>query len=165
MTDPDRIRGANESAPDPSTPFSQPPAVSPTPPHAQHIGIGQSTHRVGKTRNPWGVWLLSLITLGIYGLWWYYTINSELREYDDRINVQPGIALLAAFFPITNIVSWVKSGGRIGQAQRFSGSKFRCSGLVGILLALIGFGIVYYQSQINKVWDMYGNPERGTPIA
>ena len=31
---------------------------------------GVSTGRkVGKTRNPWGVWLLTFITLGIYGLY------------------------------------------------------------------------------------------------
>jgi type IV secretory pathway TrbF-like protein len=57
------------------------------------------------------------------------------------------------------------SGGRIGQAQRFSGSKYRCSGLVGILLAIIGFGIVYYQRAKSKGLGHVGNPERGTPIA
>jgi hypothetical protein len=130
----------------------------------QPVGSGSATHRAGKTRNPWGVWLLSAVTFGIYGLWWYYTVNSELREFDDHINVQPGIALLACFFGITNLVSWVRTGGRIGQAQRYAGSEHRCSGLIGILLGIIGLSIVYYQSQINKIWDMYANPEPGTPV-
>jgi hypothetical protein len=111
------------------------------------------------------VWLLSLITLGIYWFYWYYTINHELREYDERILVQPGLSLLALFVPIANLVSLVRCGGRISHGQRLSGSNSRCSGLIGLLLFVIGFAIVYYQSQINKVWDMYGNPERGTSIA
>jgi hypothetical protein len=123
----------------------------------------------GKTRNPWGVWLLGLVTLGIYQLWWYYEVNRELRDYDEHIDVQPGVALVAVLFGgillgIPPIVSWVKTGGRIAQAQRLAGSTERCSGLVGVLLALIGFGSVYYQSQINKVWDAYGNPLPGTPL-
>jgi hypothetical protein len=141
------------------------PPPPPDRPSAQHAGAAAMTQRVGKTRNPWGVWLLSFVTLGIYGLWWYYTINREMRDYSDRINVQPGISLLACFFFITTIVTWVKTGGRIAQAQRLASSNFRCSGLFGLLLAIIGFGSVYYQSQINKVWDRYGNPEPGTPIS
>jgi hypothetical protein len=25
-------------------------------------------------------------------------------------------------------------------------------------------GVVYYQSQLNKVWDLHGNPEPGTAV-
>jgi len=126
-------------------------------------------HRAGKTRNPWGVWLLSLVTLGIYHLYWYYKVNAELRDYNETILVQPGIALMAILFGgllcgIPPIVSWVKTGGRIAHAQRIAGRLERCSGLVGFLLQLLGFGVVYYQSQINKVWDSYGNPEPGTVL-
>lgn len=32
-----------------------------------------AVNKIGKTRNPWGVFGLTLVTLGIYGLWWYYT--------------------------------------------------------------------------------------------
>jgi hypothetical protein len=109
------------------------------------------------------------VTLGIYGLWWYYKINAEMRDYHESIDVQPGVSLLAVLLGwiilIPPIVSWVRTGGRIAQAQRLAGSQYRCSGLVGLLLQWIGFGIVYYQSQANKVWDIYGNPEPGTSIA
>ncbi|HET9690477.1 MAG TPA: DUF4234 domain-containing protein [Acidimicrobiales bacterium] len=125
--------------------------------------------RVGKTRNPWGVWALSLVTLGIYGLWWYYTINGELREYDPQIKVQPGVSLCALLFGwvtfgIATIVSIVRTGGRISEAQRSAGAAARCSGLVGLLLGCIGFWQVYYQSQLNKVWEQHGNPPAMTRV-
>jgi hypothetical protein len=31
-------------------------------------------------------------------------------------------------------------------------------------MLVAGLGIVYYQSQLNKVWDQHGNPEPGTVV-
>jgi hypothetical protein len=126
------------------------------------------SYRVGKTRHPWGVWLLSLVTLGIYGLYWYYTVNRELQEFDPRIDVNPGLSLLALLFGgiliVPPFVSLYRTGDRIALGQRFAGSPAGCSGAIGVLLGLIGgFYVVYYQSQINKIWAMYGNPPPGTP--
>ena len=84
--------------------------------------------RAGKTRNPWGVWLLALVTLGIYGLWWWYKVNAEVRDYDSRIHVQPGLSVLALFVPIANIVSIYKTAGRIQQAQVAADGSERCPG-------------------------------------
>ncbi len=162
---------------------TQPPAASNVPPTgfggppsgypAQQPYPGQPwqapavVNKLGKTRNPWGVWLLSLVTFGIYHLWWYYTVNRELRDFDHQIDVQPGLSLCALLFGgftfgIVTLVSIARTGGRIATGQRLVGSRNRCSAVVGVLLFLIGFGIVYYQSQINKVWDAYGNPPEGT---
>jgi hypothetical protein len=138
--------------------------------HQPMMGHGQHTRRVGKTRNPWGVWLLGLITLGIYWYYWYYKVNEETREYAPSVNVQPGIALLAYMFGgftcfIATIITIVNTGGRISQCQQLSGSRTRCSGGLGFLFALLlGTHVVYYQSQINKVWDQHGNPPAGTAV-
>jgi drug/metabolite transporter (DMT)-like permease len=125
---------------------------------------------VGKTRNPWGVWLIALITLGVYFFVWYYKVNRELRDYDPDIEVEPGIALLAVLLGwiVIFIFAWVsvyRTGDRIQQAQTTSGANEPCNGWLGILLYILGgFNMVYYQSQLNKVWDRYGNPEEGTVI-
>ena len=126
--------------------------------------------RVGKTRNPWGVWLIALITLGVYFFVWYYKVNRELRDYDPDIEVEPGIALLAVLLGwiVVFIFAWVsvyRTGDRIQQAQTASGANERCNGWLGILFYVLGgFNMVYYQSQLNKVWDRHGNPEEGTAI-
>jgi hypothetical protein len=46
---------------------------------AQEIAISGSNYS-GKERNPLGVIGLSLITLGIYGIFHYYYVNKELAE-------------------------------------------------------------------------------------
>ena len=143
----------------PESPASMTPAAFPG------TVAGGSDRRVGKTRGPWIVWLLSLVTFGIYFLYWYYKVNDEVREYDGSIEVSPGIALLSQFIPIANIVSAVKCAGRIARAQSTAGAPGRCSGLLGfVLLFVAGTWVVYYQSQLNQVWAQYGSPTEGTPV-
>ncbi len=80
-------------------------------------------------------------------------MNSELRDYDASIQVEPGIATLAAIIPIANLVTIYNCGGRIEQAQVKTGVPERCSGVIGLVLGLLGgFSVVYYQSQLNKIW-------------
>ncbi|MFV2176806.1 DUF4234 domain-containing protein [Actinomadura sp. LOL_016] len=118
-----------------------------------------------KRRNPLGAWLgLPIITFGIYGLVWFFKVHSELYRYDRRVGDSALNALLsmlfgAITFGIWPLVMWVKLGGRIAQAQRAAGLPASCSGGLGFLLGIIGFGVLYYQIQLNKVVDRYG----GTP--
>ncbi len=121
------------------------------------------SRRAGKTRHPWGVYGLTIITFGIYMLVWYYKVNAEARDYERTIDVKPGIALVALCLPIASLVTMIKTAGRIQRTQVTSGSTHRCSWLIGLLLVVcFGTWIVYYQSQLNKTWDMYGNPPKGT---
>jgi hypothetical protein len=126
--------------------------------------------RVGKTRNPWGVWLTSLVTLGIYGLYWYYKVNDETREYSPNVDVDPTVSLLALIFGaftcyVATIVTLLNTGGRISRCQQEAGASDRCSGGLGLLFGLLlGTHVVYYQSQLNKVWDRYGNPPEGSTV-
>lgn len=108
---------------------------------------------VGKIRNPAGVWLLSLVTLGAYYLYWWYTVNREVQAFDARIEVKPGLAALAHFVPICNIVTIFTTGTRIRQAQTTGGATSRCSGWIGLVLTLaLSLHVVYYQSQLNDLW-------------
>jgi hypothetical protein len=126
--------------------------------------------RSGKTRNPWGVWLLSLVTLGIYGIVWYYKVNRETKDYDASIVVNPGMSVVALLFGwllcgIPTFVSIYCTGVRIAMAQRAAGQPETCVPIIGLLLSFVlSTHQVYYQSQINKVWDPYGNPPEFTPV-
>jgi hypothetical protein len=112
------------------------------------------------------VWLLGLTI--IYPLIWYFKINKELRDFDPSIDVQPGMAVVAitlgwVLLFIPPLVSWAHTTSRIQKAQKLSGSKARCSFLLTYLTVF--FSAVYVQSQLNKVWDQFGNPAPGTPVA
>ncbi|MES9541899.1 DUF4234 domain-containing protein [Actinomadura sp. NPDC000600] len=124
-----------------------------------------------KRRNPVGAWLgLPIITFGIYGLVWFFKVHNELHEYDRRIDNAATSALLSMLFGgitlgIWPLVMWVKLGGRIAQAQRAAGLQPSCSGGMGFLLGIFGFGVLYYQLQLNKVTDRYGDTPAGQQVS
>jgi len=119
-----------------------------TPPAA--AGTGPT----GKTRSPFGGWLLLIPTLGIYYLFWYFNINRELRDYDPAVKVNPGWAVVSLFIPVVGLVSIYNTGNRIRQAQTAAGGAGEASGVLGLIASIfLVLDIPYYSSQLNKVWD------------
>ena len=112
--------------------------------------------------------MLPLVTLGIYHLVWYYKINREARDLG--VTADPGVSLLAitlgCFILIPPFVSIFNTGERIARAQQAAGMAATCSPAVGLVLwiFLFGSGTLYYQSELNKIWDHYGNPPEGSQI-
>jgi cbb3-type cytochrome oxidase subunit 3 len=110
-----------------------------------------------KRRNPWGVLGLSIVTIGIYYFVWWYKINNEMKNYG--IEVDPTKAVLAitlgAFILVPPYVSVYNTADRILKAQTKSGAADRIAPIIGLILMFV-FSLaipVYYQSQLNKVWD------------
>ena len=126
--------------------------------------------RTGKTKNIILVWLVwPLITLGIYHLVWYYKINREARDFDERTNASPWVSVLAVTFGAVLIVppfvSVYKTGSRIAQMQRAAGMEATCSPVIGcILLIVFSLHSLYYQNEANRIWAHYGNPEEDTEV-
>lgn len=125
----------------------------------------------GKHRNIVLVWLVwPFITLGIYGLVWYYKVNREARDFDSRTESNPVVSLIAILFGgiilVPPFVSVWKTGSRIAQMQRAAGLQPTCSSVVGfILIFVLGLHSLYYQAELNKVWEHYGTPEEGAQVA
>ena len=120
--------------------------------------------RTAKVRHPWAVPLLSVITLGIYYLVWYYKINREMSDWGEQnkvdIGLSPGMSVLAvtigAFLIIPPFVSIWGTGKRMQLAQRCAGVHGG-SGLLWFILHMIPvvslLAPVYLQYQLNKVWE------------
>lgn len=126
--------------------------------------------KVGKTRSPIGVWLLSLVSLGIYGCVHWFKVNREIHEYDDSIEVSPTKAVLA-FVPgallcgIPPLVSMYNTGERANRAQVEAGINPSSSGALTLVLGiLIGFQGFYVQDQLNKIWAQYPNAVEGDEV-
>jgi hypothetical protein len=124
---------------------------------AQELQVG--TTRV-KIRNPFGVFVLSIVTLGIYYVVWYYKVNRELRDASG-IDVSPVIAIIAItigwFILVPPFVSWYRKFERIQQAQRQAGLTTEVSPIIGFILYLIALAFLpvetlYAQDELNKLW-------------
>ena len=132
---------------------------------AEEIQIA-GTGSTAKLRNPLGTVALSIVTLGIYYLFWWYFINREMRDLGRARNADLGqnpTNSLLAMFPgwiivVPALVTLWTTSGRIESSQEAVGIDRRVSGpIVFILLLLIGpVGIWYAQSELNKVWAAQG---------
>jgi hypothetical protein len=114
-------------------------------------------------RNPLGVVGLSIITIGIYYVFWWYFINREMRDLGRARNTDlgqnPGNSVLAltlgALIIVPAIVTLWRTCDRIQRSEEVAGVDRPASGpIIFILLLLIGpVGIWYAQSELNKAWD------------
>jgi hypothetical protein len=122
---------------------------------------------LGKDRSPASVLGLSIITLGIYYLVWYYKINDEIRKHDPTIRVTPGWAVVAMFVPICNLVSGYSTAARIRQMQLDEGATSTISPIVALLLQMfLGIGYpLYIASQMREHWHAHRLAARpATPV-
>jgi hypothetical protein len=157
----------------PASAFSPPagPPVAAPPqgmPAAPLIGMTAPASLQMKQRSPVGVWLLSLITFGIYGLVYWYKIHAELAQFDPRIKISPVFELMSiwllSFTIVLPIMSIVGLGGKIRAAQAAAGQQADCSGGLGLLFAILaGTHVIYYQSKLNQVIAANAVPA-GQPI-
>jgi hypothetical protein len=134
---------------------------------AEEIQI-QGSDYVGKVRNPLGVIGLSLITLGIYHLVWYFKINKELVKIGEargteECGTNPTTSLLAmfpgGFILVPPFVSFYKFANRLATGERVTGTPPGMEpGLLFVLFAagLFLFPLIWVaqyitQSNMNKV--------------
>jgi uncharacterized membrane protein HdeD (DUF308 family) len=122
-----------------------------------------TTHTIAstqvKSRHPLGPLGLSIITLGIYGLVWYYKINKEVRGVTGAGS--PGTSLLAitlgAFLIVPPIVSWFNTAERIRQTQDRANVSSPISAVLAVVLLFIPFvnmfATAYLQSGLNRAWE------------
>jgi hypothetical protein len=116
-----------------------------------------------KIRSVVWVIVLSLITIGIYAIFWWYFIHRELRDYGrakgtTELGTSPGTSVLAvtlgALIIVPALVSIYNGFKRVQAAQRLTGLD-PLNGWIGLILflvfapALIG----YMQSALNPVWQ------------
>ena len=126
-----------------------------------------------KIRNPIVVAILSILTLGIYIVFWWYYVNRELADYGRARNTNelgdsPGMSTLAVFPGALVVVPALWTGvttfQRIQRAQRMRGQS-PINGWLGLVLYLVIFPALfgYMQSGLNSAWRaaVSDTPPRG----
>jgi hypothetical protein len=115
---------------------------------------------VGKVRGTGMAILLTVVTFGIYPLYWYYAVHSELKRHRGT-GLGGGIALLLAVF--VGIVMPYLTSAEVGEAYAGRGQDKPVSGATGLwyfpgLLILVG-PIVWFvktNGALNAYWRSVG---------
>jgi H+/Cl- antiporter ClcA len=125
-------------------------------------------------RNPLGVLGLSIITLGIYFMVWYYKINVEIQRLEKDETMNPMRSLMAMIFgwllivppfiAMYNTAKHVQAmEGRLGIQQTLEPA------LTVVLMVLFSVGNgIYIQEHLNRGWDAAGSravAARSSPLA
>lgn len=135
---------------------------------AQEVQI-EGAEKPAKIRDVVAVPLLTVVTLGIYGIVWYYKINREMADYgrvhghSDQLGDSPLTSLVAitigALVIVPALISIYRTFERVQALQRITrrGQEQEINGWIG-LLAFIVFSPILYgymQSGLNSAWQSY----------
>jgi hypothetical protein len=123
-----------------------------------------------KVRSPWAVALLPIVTLGIYGLVWWYKINKELKAYGEAKGHDLGenpVNSLLALFPggiiiVPALITYWRGTKRVQGAAKVAGRE-PVNGWIALILYLvisIGF-YAYLQVSLNHIWEQEAEPLPG----
>lgn len=100
--------------------------------------------------------ILSIVTCGIYGLYWLVKVNDEINMMCADANGTSGIAVVLLSLVTCGIYSYYwsyKMGEKVDYLKTRIGLSSSSSPVLFIILALVGFNIVnmcLIQDEINK---------------
>jgi hypothetical protein len=117
-----------------------------------------------KVRSPVNSAIFDVITIGIYGFYWYYQVNKELAALGrargtTELGEKPGNSLLALFpgalILVPFLISGYNTGERVKAAQRGSGAGDTINSVAAVVAMFVFFPIAvfYVQQELNKVWE------------
>jgi hypothetical protein len=122
------------------------------------------------------VWVVvwTVLTLGVYGAYWWYQVNREMRDLG-RVDARPGLGdspgtsllavTLGALLIVPPFVSLYRGCQRVQAAQEVAeiAERERLNGWIALLVLVVGFIVAFIplivafvQSELNKVWRSPG---------
>ncbi|MGY2873873.1 hypothetical protein ACVW00_001063 [Marmoricola sp. URHA0025 HA25] len=143
--------------PPPPPPPPAPTSAAPPPPPQAYGGATPVGTHVGAVRSTGTCILLEIVTLGFYGLYWYYQTHEDMKRHSGR-GLGGVVALILAFF-VGFVMPFITSS-EVGNLQEAAGRQKTVSGVSGlwILLPLVG-AIVWFvktNGALNEYWRSRG---------
>ena len=137
--------------------WDAPPYGSPLPMQAGG-GPGAGFQIIGAKRDPLMVIVYSLITCGFYGIWWWYTMMTEVKDALNRQDINPTMELVLGFVTcgIYFIYLYYKYPQLMLQLQERAGLPRNDISTLCVILPFFGLAIVsifLMQTELNKIWD------------
>jgi hypothetical protein len=122
---------------------------------------GGGLFSIGEKRDPILVLVLTLVTCGIYGIYWWNVSITEIKNSLGREDINPAMELLLGFVTcgIYFIYLYYKYPQLLLEMQDRVRLPRNDISLISILLTVFGLGLVsifMIQTEMNKIWDAAG---------
>lgn len=116
---------------------------------------GQGGRGLIQKREVWMVVLLSIVTCGIYGIYWFIMATEDANNISGDHKTSGGMAFLLTIVTcgIYGIYWYWKMGQKLYQAGQRYGVAISDNSVMYLILSLLGFGIVaecLIQNDLNK---------------
>lgn len=113
-----------------------------------------------KKRSIAEVIILSLITCGIYYLYWIYAFSNDIKTYLDDETINPGLEVLLSIVTCGfYTIYWMyKYGKLLTTSQEKAGVAIEDNAVLYLVLAILGLGIVcegLMQNSLNLIVDKF----------
>jgi hypothetical protein len=124
---------------------------------AQPVVAARAAGPLGTLRSSLSVILLSLVTLGIYGLYWQYKTFEEMKVHAG-VGIGGVVGLILAIF--LGFLNPFIMSNEVGNMYETAGEERPVSAITGlwILLPLVGaiIWLVKTQGALNRYWEAGG---------
>lgn len=99
--------------------------------------------------------ILTIVTCGLYGLYWFVSLTNDLNELTDKNGTSGGMALVFSLVTcgLYTFYWMFKSGEKVDILRRNRGESGEYTSIIYLVLALFGFSIISYaliQDELNK---------------
>ncbi|MBQ3408159.1 MAG: DUF4234 domain-containing protein [Clostridia bacterium] len=100
--------------------------------------------------------LLSIVTCGIYGIYWFIVLSDDVGKANNNPNISGGVAFLLNLVTcgIYGMYWSYKLGKEMYEANQKHGIAAKDNSVLYLILAIFGFQIVNWaiiQSELNKI--------------
>lgn len=124
----------------------------------QPVYGGAGLAALGEKRDPAMVIVFTLITCGFYGLWWWYTVATEIKNALNRQEMNPALDIVLSIVTcgIYFIYLSYKYPQLMMEMQDRVGMGRNDISMLTLLLSVFGLQIVsafMIQTELNKIWD------------
>ena len=113
-----------------------------------------NTGPLGQQRGIGFAILITIITLGIYSLYWVFKTQEEVKEHSGQ---GVGGVLGLVIYIVVSIVSWFLIPSEVGKMYKQDGREAPFSGWTGLwlLLPIIGAFVwfIKVQGSLNRYWE------------
>jgi hypothetical protein len=109
----------------------------------------------GKVENPTTVLILSLVTCGIYGVYWYWLRTKEINDFMGRQVINPMFVFPGCLCPPLLIFVAYLFAKALPEVQKKAGVEAKDEFVIHFLLLwFVSFvGQYLYQQKLNEVWS------------
>lgn len=100
--------------------------------------------------------ILTIVTCGFYGIYWFICLNNDANTASNTFGTSGGVAYLLTLVTcgIYGLFWAYKQGEKIDNAKTARGNASSNTGIVYLLLFIFGLGIIAYalmQNELNKL--------------